>query len=56
MANGEQSGSGGRSDWRVRVATGVGAVLGATLGRNAPAASAVTHRPAALCGQLALRK
>ena len=32
MANGEQSGSGGRSDWRVRVATGVGAALGATLG------------------------
>ncbi|HZY87291.1 MAG TPA: hypothetical protein VFE78_20820 [Gemmataceae bacterium] len=31
MGNGEQSGSGGGSDWRVRLATGVGTVAGATV-------------------------
>lgn len=29
MENGEQSGSGSRDDWRVRLATGVGACVGA---------------------------
>ena len=32
MGSGERSGSGGRSDWRVRLATGVGTVAGAALG------------------------
>jgi hypothetical protein len=32
MGNGEQSGSGGRADWRVRLATAVGAGAGAALG------------------------
>lgn len=32
MGNGERSGSGGRNDWRVRLATGVGTVAGAALG------------------------
>ena len=32
MGNSERSGSGGRSDWRVRLATGVGTVAGAALG------------------------
>lgn len=32
MENGEQSGSGGRTDWRVRLATSVGAIVGASLG------------------------
>ncbi len=31
MENGERSGSGGRSDWRVRLATGVGTVTGAAV-------------------------
>jgi hypothetical protein len=31
MGNGEGSGSGGRSDWRVRLATGVGTVVGAAI-------------------------
>jgi hypothetical protein len=30
MENGERSGSGGRSDWPVRLATGVGTVAGAS--------------------------
>ena len=32
MGNGERSGSGDRSDWRVRLATGVGTAAGAALG------------------------
>jgi hypothetical protein len=32
MGNGERSGSGGRSDGRIRLATGVGTVSGAALG------------------------
>jgi hypothetical protein len=32
MGNGEQPGSGGRSDWPVRLAGAVGAALGATVG------------------------
>jgi hypothetical protein len=31
MGNGERAGSGGRGDWRVRLATGVGTVVGATV-------------------------
>jgi hypothetical protein len=31
MGNGERSGSGGRSDWSVRLATGTGTVAGAAL-------------------------
>ena len=31
MDNGEQSGSGGRSDWPVRLATGVGTLIGAAV-------------------------
>jgi hypothetical protein len=31
MGNGERSGSGGRSDWPVRLATGVGTVAGAAV-------------------------
>jgi hypothetical protein len=31
MVNSEQSGSGGRTDWRVRLATGVGTGVGATV-------------------------
>jgi hypothetical protein len=31
MENGERSGSGGRSDWPVRLATGVGTVTGAAV-------------------------
>jgi hypothetical protein len=32
MGNGEQSGSGGRSDWPIRLATSVGCAIGAALG------------------------
>lgn len=31
MGNGERSGSGGRGDWRVRLATGVGICAGAAI-------------------------
>jgi hypothetical protein len=31
MVNSEQSGSGGRTDWPVRLATGVGTVVGSTV-------------------------
>jgi hypothetical protein len=31
MGNGERSGSGGRSDWPVRLAIGVGTCIGATI-------------------------
>jgi hypothetical protein len=31
MGNGERSGSGGGSDWRVRLATGVGTLIGAAV-------------------------
>jgi hypothetical protein len=33
MGNGEQSDSGGRADWRVRLAIVVGALVGASLGQ-----------------------
>ena len=32
MGNGERSGSGGRSDWPVKLATGAGACTGAAVG------------------------
>ena len=31
MGNGEQSGPGGRDDWRVKLATGVGMLVGASV-------------------------
>jgi hypothetical protein len=34
MANGERSGSGGPSDWRVRLAAGVGLGAGAAVARR----------------------